>query len=321
MPKATGKNHAEINLDIWGDEPWMDLTPLAQHLYFVLWTSPQLSYCGSGEWKPAKIATRARGWTRAAVEAAAAELSRELFLIVDADTEEYLLRSWIKHDGIWRKPNMAVSMANARADLASRTLRGVIVHEVRKIREREPNVAGWDRDAVKNLLSQRAIDPAELPPFTPTATPVLTNGFTPALTPDLTPALTLSGGVGVNPPADPGPTPTPAPFSSSISPEGLHNRGTSPGRTASDPNAPQPPRCLDHIDDPSPPPCGRCAEARKAAEALERSLHAAREATRREFLAEIADCDACDEHGWEIPYPDDGDARRCAKHDWSLSRD
>ncbi|CQD25355.1 hypothetical protein BN970_07157 [Mycolicibacterium conceptionense] len=136
MAKATGKDHSEINLAIWGDDDWLDLTPPAQHLYFVLWTSPQLSYCGAGEWHPGRIAAMSKGWTAQSVEAAAAEISRELFLIIDTNTEEFLLRSWIKHDGLWRKPNMAVSMANARAALASRTLRGVVVHEVQKIKAR-----------------------------------------------------------------------------------------------------------------------------------------------------------------------------------------
>ena len=30
---------------------WLDLSPSAQHLYLVLWTSPGLSYCGAGEWR------------------------------------------------------------------------------------------------------------------------------------------------------------------------------------------------------------------------------------------------------------------------------
>lgn len=219
MARATGKDHARVHLDIWGDDDWLDLTPPAQHLYFVLWTSPELSYCGCGPWHPGKIAAKARGWTPATVEQAAAELSAELFLIVDTMTEEFLLRSWIKHDGLWRSPNMAVSMANARAALASRTLRGVVVHEVAKIKARNiaeasdefPISNSWERDAVRNLLDQKSIDPASLPPFTPTLTPPATPAVTPSATPAVTPAVTLSAGVGVNPPPNPGPTPANAP--------------------------------------------------------------------------------------------------------------
>lgn len=295
MARATGKDHAEINLDIWGDDDWLDLTPQAQHLYFVLWTSPQLTYCGTGAWHAGRIAAVAKGWTPAAVEAAAAELSAELFLVIDTMTEEFILRSWIKHDGIWKKPNMAVSMANARAALASRTLRGVVVHEVAKVKARniaeaktDPEVVvsgGWQRDAVKNLLAQKAVDPASLPPFTPTLTP----DPTPPLTPDPTPRLTVTNGVGVNPPPNPGPTPAPSP-----TPTSTLQRGSVSGerhlRVAPDSNPPSP-RCADHRNEPSTKGCGACADARHARDDWDIAQAA-------EKARAITDCNDCDDAGW-----------------------
>ncbi|UQT02073.1 hypothetical protein SEA_CHADMASTERC_56 [Gordonia phage ChadMasterC] len=214
MPKATGKDHARINLDLWGDDDWLDLTPAAQHLYFVLWTSPGLSYCGSGEWKPSRIAQRAAGWTEQQLLRAAAELSRELFLLVDVDTEEFLLRSWVKHDGLWKQPNMAVSMTNARADMASRTLRGVVVHEVQKIRDRHPESKSWDREQVVSLLEQKAVDPATIPPFDPTPDP----SVNPYADPSVNPPVNPKSGGRVNPPVYPPSTPAPAPATTYISP-------------------------------------------------------------------------------------------------------
>lgn len=305
MAKATGKDHAEINLAIWGDDDWLDLSPRAQHLYFVLWTSPQLSYCGAGEWHAGRIAAMAQGWTAESVEAAAAELSRHLFLIIDTDTEEFLLRSWIKHDALWKKPNMAVSMANARAALASRKLRGVVVHEVTKIKARNiadaktdsevVESAGWQRDAVKELLSQKAVDPAELEPFTPRPTP--------PLTPNPTPGLTVSGGDGVNPPSNPGPTPTPAPFSYSnlqggnVSTEG--HQGTTP-----DPR----PECHDHQTN-HDGPCRACKRRRDWDERHEgEALRSELEEKRR--LREIAvNCPRC--QGTNTYTVADGFAAKC----------
>lgn len=301
MPRATGKNHAQVNLDIWGDDPFLDLPPHAQHLYFVLWTSPQLSYCGTGEWHPGRIASRAKGWTPAAVEQSAVTLSTELFLIVDTDTNEFLLRSWIKHDGLWRGPNMAVSMANARADLASRTLRGVVVHEVKKLKTSEPELSSWTREAVVSLLAQKSIDPAELQPFTPAATPSPTQDPTPPLTPD----LTLNAGVGVNPPADPGRTPAPAPTSSSILQRGYVNGVPHQG---ADPGESPPPPCTRHGENyDHDEGCRQCERRRKYDEA-----HAAdrvRDEEKRKYRermqsqAAIKACRLCDHLG-SINMPD-----------------
>ncbi|AEL20059.1 hypothetical protein SEA_LIZZIANA_79 [Mycobacterium phage Lizziana] len=295
--KATGKDHSEINLAIWGDDDWLDLTPPAQHLYFVLWTSPQLSYCGSGEWHAGRIAAMAKGWTVQAVEAAAAELSRDLFLIIDTNTDEFLLRSWIKHDGLWRKPNMAVSMANARAALASRTLRGVVVHEVKKIKARNEAdakansdvivSAGWQRDAVKELLDQKAIDPATLEPFTPGSTP----SPTPPLTPGPTPGPMVKQGDGVNPPPNPGATPTPAPFSFSNS---LGGYVSTEGHLDAD-GLPTP-YCSNHPKGTNRP-CAPCAHAREARDAVVAERKAAEKARRSEIFETVRNCPLCDDHG------------------------
>lgn len=307
MARATGKDHSQINLDIWADDDWLDLTPPAQHLYFVLWTSPELSYCGCGPWHPGRISAKAKGWTPAAVETAAVELSAEQFLIVDTTTEEFDLRSWIKHDGLWRSPNMAVSMANARAALASRILRGVVVHEVAKIKARniaeatkeDPVSKSWEREAVKNLLSQKAIDPASLAPFTPTPTPLLTLSSTHGLTPPLTPPLTVNGGVGVNPAANPGPTPAPAPTSSSIL-QGGHQSSEGHQGAERDPNTPPTNRCPRHIHHADPPSCRACGDARLAREAWDAEQQRIERDQRRTNERRLRDCPECDEAGWVL---------------------
>lgn len=208
---ATGKDFAAVNVALWGDDDFLDLTVDAQLLFLRLWTSPGLTYCGAGDWHAGRIAQSAADWTRPRIEAAAAELSRGRFLIIDADTDEFLLRSWIRHDGLWKTPNMAVSMSNARADLASRILRGIVVHEVRRLRDEHPEHGSWKRSAVASLLDQKATDPADVEPFNPPSNPGPTGNPTPPVTPALTPDLTLSGGVNPNPPSNPGPTPAPAP--------------------------------------------------------------------------------------------------------------
>ena len=208
--KATGKDHARVNLALWGDDDFLDLTVDEQLLYLSLWTSPGLSYCGAGEWHSGRIANLAADWTRDRIERAAAGLSRNLFLIVDADTDEYLLRSWIKHDGLWRMPNMAVSVANARAELSSRMLRGVVVHEVRRLRDMHPESSSWKRDAVVSMLDQRSVDPAALDPFNPTSNPQAD----PCSNPQSDPSDTATP----NPQSGPSPTPAPATATTYISP-------------------------------------------------------------------------------------------------------
>lgn len=156
------RNFARIDVTIWMDEDFRDLPPQAQHLYFILWTHPKLSYCGVVDWRPAKLSGLAGGWARGDVEEAAAILSARLFTVIDRDTEECLIRSWAKHDGLIKEPRMAVSFVNSYAEVASRTLQGVIVHEAKRLRDAQPTLAGWSKPQMVALLTKHDIDPATL---------------------------------------------------------------------------------------------------------------------------------------------------------------
>jgi len=307
MGRATGKDHARINLDIWGDDEWLDLSPAAQHLYFVLWTSPLLSYCGTGEWHPGKIAAKSKGWTTDEVEWAGAELSRNLFLVIDTETSEFILRSWMKHDGLWRTPNMAVSMTKARSDLASRTLRGVVVFEAQKLRKKNPKSGSWERDSVKEMLEQNAVDPTTLEPFDPTVNPGAKGGANPwpKGVPNPGSNTYLRGGVKGGPKG--GATPAPSPTSYSIEGyvSGEPHQPTDPGPEPS-------PYCSLHPGG-TQESCRLCGDARKT----HKAWTVDRDEYQRNFLAafwcEVFACDACDPKGL---INDGSYSGRCPNHDW-----
>src|SRR5690625_1904186 len=107
------RDHARINLDIWNDPDFRALPLPAQHLYLVLWTHPDLTYAGSIDWRPARLSGLTGGVDKAAIEEAADCLAARHFLVVDEETEEALIRSWIRFDGIMRQPRMAISCIRA----------------------------------------------------------------------------------------------------------------------------------------------------------------------------------------------------------------
>lgn len=291
------RDHTRINLDIWGDEEFRELPVDAQNLYWTLWTSPARTYCGAHEWRPGKLTQSAGDWTVDRLKQAAAVLSERLFLIIDETTEECLLRSWIKHDGLWKVPNMAVSMAMARAAVASKVLRGVIVHEVKKLVVAEPKLSSWDRDEVVKMLSQKAIDPAELVPFNP--------GPNPGGNPLPNPPAKGYGQNGVNPPANPPPT-----TATSTTTSYSYIKG---GSESSEGHQTYSPRCSSHENHEFPPKCGDCADVRKAREAAD-ELH------KRRLAKALAECEHCDEKGWFLG--EDGrpvdPAMKCIVHSVAL---
>lgn len=186
------REHAVIHVKVWNKDHWRALPREAQHLYFVLLTDPKLSYCGVADWRPGRIAARADRWTAGEVIDAAQILQERGLIVIDEDTEEVLIVSFIRNDGLGEgglmgQPKMAVSMANAYGVVASNVIRGVIVHELHRWQAERPELPGWKPQQVISVMTNNAIDPAALahaslgvtPPFTPAVTP----GFTPPVTP------------------------------------------------------------------------------------------------------------------------------------------
>ena len=137
------RDHARIRLDIWADEDWRDLPALPQWLYLHLLSSPALNFCGVADWRPARIAGLAVDLSANDVEYAAAWLEAGEFVVIDRDTEEALIRSWIKHDGLLRSPNLAKAMAKSHASIGSGVLRAVIVGQLERLRQNAPELSGW----------------------------------------------------------------------------------------------------------------------------------------------------------------------------------
>ena len=196
---------------------------------------------------------------------------------------------------------MAVSMANARAELASRVLRGVVVHEARKIRAAHPGLSSWERAAVVSMLEQKAVDPGELEPFNPSPNPPANPCANPWLNPYADPTVNRNPRDGVNPTSNPVPTPAPAP---APTPEPNSGYVSTEGDSAREDEPPSP-NCIDHPEG-TDRPCHPCGEARRrrrdwddarkrmAREARSEQLRAAAQDRARA----IAECSLCDEDGY-----------------------
>lgn len=174
------RDRANIYVDIWADQDWRDLTTTAQHLYMQMLTHGTLNYAGVLDWHPGRLAAMSRGRTREDVERDASLLEQAGFILVDTDTDEALIRSFLKHDGVLKQPKIVVSMTNAFASVASRKIREVIAFEVQKLHVREPGLKAWEVRQVRTILEfeGRPIHDVTLG---------LGVGFTPSVTPAVTP--------------------------------------------------------------------------------------------------------------------------------------
>lgn len=155
------REKASINLDVWADTSFRALTAPAQGLYFKLMSHPKLDYCGVTEFHAGRLAALSNEQTVDDVMLAAAELSDAHWIVVDQETDEVMVRGYLRHDGVLRQPRLAVSCALAYSAVASNKIRAVIVHEVQRFKRENPELPAWEKPQMKTLLKQESVDVRE----------------------------------------------------------------------------------------------------------------------------------------------------------------
>jgi hypothetical protein len=168
------RDRANINTNIWADQDWRNLPMAEQHLYMLLTSHPTLSYAGVVDWREARIAAMTSGNTAQNVRSAAEGLQAQRFVFIDDSTEEILIRSFLRHDGLLKQPKLSISMVNAYGAIASSRIREVVTYEIQRLHQEFPTWAAFTQEKVLTLAKGKGTDMAEF-----------TQGFTPSLTPPL----------------------------------------------------------------------------------------------------------------------------------------
>src|SRR5699024_12346319 len=109
-------------------------------------------YSGRCDCRPGRVAKMRDDATRADIERAGMALQSKRFILIHEETEEVLIRSYIRHDGVLKQPNLAVSFVNAYGAAASPVIRMLIIHELKRLVREFPQWAAFKNDKVTALL-------------------------------------------------------------------------------------------------------------------------------------------------------------------------
>lgn len=117
----------------WGDTDFKRLATGEQLLYFKLISQPDISLAGVLTYAPNRWSGQTAGLSVADIERGCQALVAKDYIIVDLDTQEVLVRSYIRNDLGWRSPRTMVGVANAVGRVLSPLLRGVISRELTRL--------------------------------------------------------------------------------------------------------------------------------------------------------------------------------------------
>jgi hypothetical protein len=156
------RSYAKIYVSIWADD-FKALTRGAQHLYFVLVSNPKLSPAGCVVCQPRKWAKYATGCDQADVTDALEELIQARYVLHDEDTDEVLIRSFIRHDRGFRNQYLRKSIETAVSSIESRRLREHARNELAAAIEdaASPQVGDSEQDPVEESVEESYDHPDE----------------------------------------------------------------------------------------------------------------------------------------------------------------
>ncbi|WP_158885041.1 hypothetical protein [Amycolatopsis anabasis] len=127
------RDHARIALSIWNDDDFCALSMAAKLVYLQLVTQYKLSYAGV-------LDLAAKRWARPhpdldveGVRAALSELDAARFIVTDWETEEVLIRSFIRNDELYKQPNMVRAALRVAFEIESPILRAALAVELRRL--------------------------------------------------------------------------------------------------------------------------------------------------------------------------------------------
>lgn len=265
------REHARILCSIWQpDSDFRARSPEAQRLYFVLLSQRELNNAGVMPVMVSKWARHSASTTVEDIEKALGELAEHRYVVLDRDTEELFVRSFMRNDGTLKHPYTRRSALRSAEQIESRALRREAARELVRIGHPEAVETALRLDPDATSTTHRDAIPAttQQPDATPTEQP------------DPTPSIPRRGWGGEG-------------EGGGVTSEG-GSVGGSRVRAQGPPSQDRPAeQCAKHAGTDFDGPCRRCGDARAAAEQWDRDTDRARRVA-------IRACDWCDGDGWRI---------------------
>lgn len=239
------RGHGRILSGIWEDEDFLALGEREQRLYLFFISQPNLNHAGLLPLTLRRWARKARGLTAADLEKHLQALSEARFVVIDEDTEELLIRSFVRNDGVWRMPRVMGAMVSGAMEISSKHLRRALLAEMDRIPlhelSDEPTKGrGGEGPSVRRQVADHINDLrkafGDLDP-TPTGGGSGTPSVTPSGTPSDTPAeggpkASTRGHAGMQARVSPSPSPAPNPSPSPTPSAGVREHEGHPAPVA-----------------------------------------------------------------------------------------
>jgi hypothetical protein len=126
-----------ILTSIWQDEEFTTLPAPAQWLYLFLLSQPDLNHLGVLPWLPLRWSQAAPHLTDAGLDDLLRVLAESRFVVVDRTNGAVMIRTFMRHDGVLKQPNLLRAARSALSALLSPMIAEALHQELVLIDEHE----------------------------------------------------------------------------------------------------------------------------------------------------------------------------------------
>lgn len=134
-------NYGKLFSRIWTDPEFTALDAACQQLYCLLISYSTRDHAGVLPMTLKRWARCTAGASVESVRSSLATLSERGFVVVDFDTEEVLIRTFIRNDEVYKQPKVMISAMKSAVLVESMPIRWSLYEEVRRV----PELSGNDQ--------------------------------------------------------------------------------------------------------------------------------------------------------------------------------
>jgi hypothetical protein len=127
------RSYANVATAMWRDDDFIVLAVDEQYVYFLLISQPDISAAGVLSIALTRWASRSKGMSRDRMLAAVHGLQAHRFVVADFDTDELLVRSFVRWDGGYTNSKRRFAIRDAADQIVSPAIRSALAAEFERL--------------------------------------------------------------------------------------------------------------------------------------------------------------------------------------------
>lgn len=144
------RTHGRLMASIWSDPDFIAMRRSAQGMFMFLLSQPDLSHAGLLPMRVNRWAKKAEDLSPKVVRGELDYLAERRFVVVDEETEEVLVRTMVRNDGVYKQPKVMLRLREDARQIESPLLRSAFARELGRLPLHE--LANGTRQSVEEVI-------------------------------------------------------------------------------------------------------------------------------------------------------------------------